>query len=255
MEVDDLPDGLATDDRPRSAAARFAAWFHASPLELVGLVVLLLGAVTVTGLVLFDAWRRPADLPSAASVGEPIDAWPSGDVAQDPGHGGHGAAPNPGAAGSPGPSTSAGTQGDGEVVVHVSGAVHERGVVTLDTGARVADAIDAAGGVTVDADTDRLNLARVLTDGEQVHVPIEGEVAPEPTSPEGGGQAADGVIDLNLATQAELETLPGIGPAKAAAIIEHRESAGPFQVPGDIRAVPGIGEATFQRIAERITVR
>lgn len=253
MDVDDPPDDLATDDPPRAAAARFAAWFRASPVELVGLAVLLLGAVTVTGLVFFDAWRRPADLPSAASVGDPVDAWPSDDAIADTGHGGHGPPGNHD--GSTGAAASAEAQGDVEVVVHVSGAVHDRGVVTLEAGSRVADAIDAAGGVTAEADTDRLNLARVLNDGEQVHVPVEGEAMPEPDIPEGGGQAADGVIDLNLATQAELETLPGIGPAKAAAIIEHRESAGPFRVPGDIRAVPGIGEATFQRLAERITVR
>jgi competence protein ComEA len=255
MHADDLPGDLASDDVPRSPTARLGAWLRASPIELVGLAVLLLGAVTVTGLVLVDAWRRPGELPSTATVGEPVDAWPAGDVTTDPGHGGHGAPPVRGGPGSPGPPGSGEASSDVEVVVHVSGAVSERGVVILEAGARVVDAIDAAGGLTSEADTDRLNLARVLVDGEQVHVPEEGEPGPVPDTPAAPGWTDGGVVDLNRATQAELETLPGIGPGKAAAIIEHRESAGSFQVPGDIRAVPGIGEATFQRLAERITVR
>ena len=126
----------------------------------------------------------------------------------------------------------------------------------MASGSRVADAIVAAGGTTDEADTDRLNLARVLTDGEQVHVPVEGEALPQAQDPAGGGGVdADGVIDLNLATQEQLESLPGIGPAKATAIVEHRESVGPFQTPGDLRAVPGIGEMTFQRLADLVTVR
>lgn len=246
MDVDDRP----TDDQPRAVAARVAAWFQASPLELVGLAILLLGAMMVTGLVAWDGFRRPSELPPAASAGSAVDHQPpvDGTVPGDHDH--------PPAASGADSGASAEAHGASEVVVHVSGAVQQTGVVTLGAGARVADAIAAAGGTTDEADTDRLNLARVLTDGEQVHVPLEGEAMPEVPDPAGaGGVGVDGIVDLNLATQEQLESLPGIGPSRAAAIVEHRESAGPFQTPGDLRAVPGIGEATFQRLADLVTVR
>ncbi len=247
-----MDEDLPEEDAPRSVAARIGAGFGASPVELAGLSVLLLGALLVTALVVLDAWRRPSAPSSAAAVGEPIDAWPGGPGSDDGGHdvhGGHGPA-----AGSDTGETDTAVD-DAEVVVHVSGAVHEPGVVTLPSGSRVADAISSAGGARADGETDRLNLARVLADGEQVHVPVEGEEAVAPTEPTQSGVDAEGVVDLNQATQEQLESLPGIGPAKASAIVEHRESNGPFQAPGDIRAVPGIGEATFQQLAERITVR
>jgi competence protein ComEA len=150
----------------------------------------------------------------------------------------------------------------GEVVVHVSGAVRRPGLLTLPAGARVGDAIEAAGGPTEDADVDRLNLARPLQDGEHVHLPRHGEELPRSADPPaGGGTGADasgtdaaGRIDLNRASAAELETLPGIGPAKASAIVSHRDEHGPFRTPGDLRAVPGIGEKTFQRLADLVTV-
>lgn len=243
----DLEDA-ASDPAPRSAAGRVAAWFQASPVEVAGLAILLLGAVLVTGLVVLDIGRRPGALPPAAEVGRPATS----DDLLDPGPAqGHVPSDHEGP---PGQRPASAEAANDEVVVHVSGAVRDGGVVTLVPGARVAEAITAAGGVTADADPDRLNLARVLVDGEQVYVPREGEPAPEGASPPTGGIAGDGRVDLNRATQEELETLPGIGPAKASAIVEHRESFGSFTVPGDLRAVPGIGERTFQQLADLITV-
>jgi len=248
MDPDELP---GADDGPRSSSARLGAWFEASPVELTGLAVLLVGAIAVTVMVLWDTGRRPSELPPTASIGSGVD------------HAGHGDAgastPGDDDQHAPGRHDATG-HGHGEVedadevVVHVSGAVNRRGVVTLHVGARVADAITAAGGTTADADLDRLNLARVLADGEQVHVPVEGEEAPPPDGPGGTGVGADGRVDLNRASQEELESLPGIGPAKASAIIDHRGSVGPFEVPGDLRAVPGIGERTFQQLADLVTV-
>jgi competence protein ComEA len=139
-------------------------------------------------------------------------------------------------------------------VVHVSGAVLRPGVVTLPERSRVADAIDAAGGPMPDARLDRLNLARIVEDAERVHVPRVGEDAPPPDEPASPGVLPDGRIDLNTASQAELETLPGVGPARARAIIAERE-ARPFRVAGDLRRVPGIGEATFQRLSPLVAVR
>lgn len=252
MDIEESPPDLPPElpsDPPRTVAARASAWLHASPVEVVGLAVLLLGALTVTALVAWDGWRRPSELPPAASVGTTVDQPSEGDGA-DPGH----PAPAPGNRAAP--DASAEAPDDAEVVVHVSGAVHAGGVVTLAAGSRVTDAIAAAGGTTGDADTDRLNLARVLVDGEQVHVPVEGEAVPDPANPgEGGATGPDGRIDLNRATQEDLETLPGIGPAKASAILDHRESVGAFEAPGDLREVPGIGERTFQQLADLVTVR
>jgi competence protein ComEA len=128
------------------------------------------------------------------------------------------------------------------------------GLVVLSERARVADAIEAAGGALPDARLDRLNLARIVDDAERVHVPRVGEDAPPPEEPTSQGVLPDGRVDLNVATQSELETLPGVGPARAQAIIAERE-ARPFRVAGDLRRVPGIGEATFQRLAPLVAVR
>lgn len=198
-------------------------------------MVLLLGALAATGLMLWDAGRRPAGPPPAAAVGAATSPSLEEGVV-DPGTGG-------------------GADEPAEVTVHVSGSVRAPGVVTLPAGSRVAEAIAAVGGVVTGADVDRLNLARVIGDGEQVHVPEVGEPGPVPGEGSGSvGFDAEGRVDLNRATQEELETLPGIGPAKAAAIITHRETDGPFATPGDLRAVPGIGERTFQQLADLVTV-
>jgi competence protein ComEA len=138
------------------------------------------------------------------------------------------------------------------LTVHVTGAVADPGLVVVDDGARVADAIELAGGAADDAELHRLNLARPLHDGEQVHVPRDGEDLPAGATGDATG-GAGGPIDINRADAATLETLPGIGPARAQAIIEHRETHGPFAEPGDLREVPGIGEATFQRLADDVT--
>ena len=234
----------------RGAVRRLGEWLQATPAELIGLAVLLAGAVAVTALVFWDAGQRPSTIPPAATVGEPVS------------HAEHGSDPG----GQTDPTGYAAGELDGEevttVTIHVSGAVVATGVVTLAPGARVADAIEAAGGVTAEAELDRLNLARLLHDGEQIHVPRPGDDAGGEGGSAGGsivdsgaaGFDPQGRIDLNRASQEQLETLPGIGPAKAAAIVTHRETEGPFTVPGDLRAVAGIGEQTFQTLADLITV-
>ena len=177
------------------------------------------------------------------------------------------AAVDPAATG-PGAADPAGAPA-GRIVVHVVGAVVSPGVVVLADGARVADAIAAAGGAASDADTEQLNLARVLGDGEQVRVPHAGEqlVAPDPgPSPPGGasgGGAAGasggstpggGVVNINTAGAAELEALPGIGPALAARIVEYRDGHGPFASVDDLTDVPGIGPAKLEALRSQATV-
>jgi len=137
--------------------------------------------------------------------------------------------------------------------VHVSGAVHQPDVYELPPGSIVKDAVEAAGGPADDADLDGVNLAVELRDQQQVYVPRQGEMSPISPAASGGGASA-GPVNINTATAAELETLPGIGPKTADTIIEYREANGPFETIEDIMNVPGIGEGTFEKIKDRIAV-
>ncbi|AMD88176.1 competence protein ComEA [Actinomyces radicidentis] len=161
----------------------------------------------------------------------------------------------------------AGTSSGSQVVVHVAGAVREPGVVVLAPGARVDDAIDAVGGLLEDADPDQLNLARVLTDGEQVRVPHVGEDASawaqgsgttggaSGTAGTGGnGAGGSGLVDVNTADATALEDLPGIGPALAERIVAYREEHGPFGSVDDLTDVPGIGAAKLEALRDSATV-
>ncbi|WP_087485320.1 helix-hairpin-helix domain-containing protein [Brachybacterium massiliense] len=148
-----------------------------------------------------------------------------------------------------------------QLVVHVSGAVDEPGVVSLPPGSRVDDALEAAGGPGGEADLSAINLARPLEDGEHIHVPVPGEEPPASAAETGGGSPAgsgstgsQGQIDLNTASAAELEELPGVGPAIAQRILEHREKNGPFTSVDGLLEVSGIGPATLEKIRERATV-
>ncbi len=148
------------------------------------------------------------------------------------------------------------------VVVHVVGAVRTPGVVTLPAGARVADALEAAGGTATGADPARLNLAAPLVDGTRIHVPRLGDEAPDdPARPEPtvgpaagtpGDGAGTGVVDVNTAGAAELESLPGVGPATAAKILASRDVDGPFGSVDDLLRVSGIGPATLDGFRDRV---
>jgi competence protein ComEA len=150
------------------------------------------------------------------------------------------------------------------VVIHVTGAVHAPGVYELNPGQRVADAIDAAGGALADAEPDALNLAAPLADGDRIAVPTAAEVAAGSGGAghsHAGGEGADsasgpvaGPVDVNSATAAELETLPGIGPATAAAIVEHRRLNGPFASVDELDEVRGIGTSKLDAIRDQVTV-
>lgn len=143
------------------------------------------------------------------------------------------------------------------VTVYVSGAVIHPDVYTLPEGSRVKEAVEAAGGFAAQADRDRINLAQRLHDEEQVYVPQIGEEDPPlaPPTTTGSTRASGGKVNINTATAAELESLSGIGPTYAQRIIEYREQNGPFQQIEDIQQVRGIGEATFEKLKDQITVR
>lgn len=144
--------------------------------------------------------------------------------------------------------------------VDVRGAVNKPGVYTLPVGSRVQDALARAGDVLTNADTRALNLARRVNDGEQIYVPMLGEATPVPPPAPSGKSAptatrAPSKININTATLAELDTLPGIGPAIAQRIIDYRTQNGDFKTIQDIKKVRGIGDALFNQIKDLITVQ
>jgi competence protein ComEA len=132
-----------------------------------------------------------------------------------------------------------------QLVVDVAGEVRRPGLVHLPAGARVADALTAAGGVTAKADGALVNLAAPLADGEQVVVPARGS-AGAGASVGPGSQSAP--VDLNTATPEQLDVLPGIGPATAAKIVAFRQAHGPFRSVEELDAVPGIGPARIEQL-------
>ena len=137
------------------------------------------------------------------------------------------------------------------VVVSVVGLVARPGLVTLPTGARVADALEAAGGLLPEADPAAVNLAAVVTDGQQVAVGVPS--APG-AGPAGAAPAPPGPLDLNTAGVAELDALPGIGPVLAQRIVDHRSREGPFTSVDQLDDVPGIGPSTAAELAGLVRV-
>lgn len=163
--------------------------------------------------------------------------------------------------GTPGPGPPAGA----EVVVHVVGQVLRPGLVRLRPGARVADALSGAGGAKAGADLSALNMARVVVDGEQVHVPKPGEAVPPPAVSAGGGGgsvlpggAVSGTspapIDLNAADLAALDTLPGVGPVLAQRIIDWRTEHGRFTSVDELGEVSGIGDKLMTQLRPLVRV-
>ena len=143
---------------------------------------------------------------------------------------------------------------DGQLTVHVAGAVERPGVYQLSSTARVHDAIDVAGGVTGEADPNVLNLASAIVDGSRVYVPAVGEELPPPIAGSASGVSELPVIvDINRADAAELEQLPGVGPATAEAITAERDRNGPFLSAEDLQRVPGIGPAKMELLRDLVT--
>lgn len=234
-------------------------------VALVAVVVALALAVTTWWVLRAvgepsteDAWAAP----SAADGGLVADPSTSGSVPpQDPPDDPAAASSAASSAASPAASGSTppdgGADSDGIVVVHVAGKVRRPGIVTLPLGSRVADAVEAAGGARPRVDLSSVNLARVLVDGEQVLVGEEAAVPPTstaaPGSPAESGSGA-GLVNLNTATAAELETLNGVGPVTAQAILAWRDEHGRFTAIEELLEVSGIGEKTLAQLAPQLTL-
>ena len=151
------------------------------------------------------------------------------------------------------PSSTAGSA-PATVTVDVAGKVRRPGIAVLGAGARVVDALEAAGGVRAGVDVAGLNLARLLVDGEQVLVgvpPVPGVAASAPAPPDGASTA---LVNLNTADASQLDTLPDVGPVTAEAILSWRTEHGAFASVDELLEVDGIGEATLAKIAPHVTV-
>jgi competence protein ComEA len=150
------------------------------------------------------------------------------------------------------------TSTPGPIRVYVSGAVIHPEVYTLPPNTIIRDALLAAGGTTGEADLNLINLAQPLQDGQQIYVPRTGETVLQPpratSSSTSSNSVPGGIVNINTGTLADLDTLPGIGPAIAQRIIDYREANGPFTTIEGIMDVSGIGPATFDKIKDLITV-
>ncbi|APC34465.1 ABC transporter substrate-binding protein [Nocardiopsis dassonvillei] len=238
-EFDPEPSGsllerLALRWPPRAALSRRAV-----------IVLAVLGALAV--VLVLTLYHRPTTVPAPEMVtrAAPVPA-AEGDGARSPAL----------EAGAQAGDADAGAAGDAapkdDLVVHVGGEVSDPGLYTLPSGSRVADAVEEAGGALPDADLDLLNLARPLVDGEQVlvGVPVPAGAGVTGSGPQGAG----GLVDINRADRALLETLPGIGAVIADNIVSYREEHGPFRSVDDLLNVDRIGDKTLADLQPHVTV-
>jgi competence protein ComEA len=223
----------AHDDHADEQPALPGAGRHRAPAPSVrldpgrpGARALCAAALAAVALLLLWTWlQRPAaePVPAEAPAAAPSSsaAAPSTDAVQSP-------------------SVGEVAETSTPVVVSVVGLVADPGLVTLTSGARVADAVEAAGGLLPEADPASVNLAALVVDGQQVAVGVPGASGPAAAAAQ-PSSAGTGVVDLNSADAAALDALPGIGPVLAQRIVEHRAQHGPFRQVDDLLDVPGIG--------------
>ncbi|SFR78873.1 competence protein ComEA [Agromyces sp. CF514] len=209
-------------------------------------------------VVLFVAAVAVAAVLSFASGGGGAQQAIGGAGASSGGVGDRGGADGAGLSGAAGDAAAGSGGGVDEplpLLVHVLGAVARPGLVELDPGARVVDAVAAAGGFGADADPAGVNLARPVVDGEQLVVYAVGEAPVAGGAGGGGGAAAsDGLVHLNTAGVAELDTLPRIGPALAQRILDYRDANGPFTSVDQLNDVTGIGDAVFAGLSDLVAL-
>ncbi len=201
--------------------------------------VLIVFCFALSAIAFTLAWlgsSAPTSVDRAPQLQEPIDAPTNADLPSAP-------------------RSTATPSLPSTVIVYISGAVGVPDVYELPLDARIKDLVLAAGGLTADADPERINLAERLKDSEHVHVPRQGE------SPDDGAVVADtagvaqgGSLDLNTASASDLDSLPGIGQSFADRIIEYRTTNGPFTSVADLQKVKGIGAALFAKIAPLVSV-
>lgn len=234
----------------RHAARRVGAGGGLLPATLRGRVLLgpaqlaVVAVLVAIGLAVTAWWVVRSDAEPAA---EQAVAAPAGALVPV----------EPVSSASPAGAAPVGTDGaatPGTVTVDVAGKVRRPGIAVLDAGARVVDALEAAGGVRPGADVAGLNLARVLVDGEQILVGVPPPPGVAATSVPAPGEQPGVLVNLNTADEVQLEALPEVGPVTAASILAWRDSHGGFTSVDELLEVDGIGEATLARIAPHVTV-
>ena len=157
------------------------------------------------------------------------------------------------------------TEDKEEIAVHITGEVKKQGIIYLEKGSRVADAIKKAGGETKDADLSQINLAYILQDGQKIYVPNKNDKISQYITEKSGNNDTeenttsnsnkeDKKVNINTANQSELDQLPGIGPSIAQKIIEYREENGNFKNIQELQNVKGIGNAKYEEIKDNVTV-
>ena len=218
--------------------------------------VLAVGGAAVVALLVL-ALRLAVAQAGAEPV--PVSATPAGLVSRSvpSALASDGAAAGGGASGGASGGAGGGPTGAAaQVVVHIVGQVAHPGLVTLPAGARVADAIRAAGGALETADLGGVNLARILVDAEQVVVPKPGEWVPSSSggAPTGGGSGSGGLVNLNAATLSDLDGLPGIGPVLAQRILDWRTEHQRFSSIDELGEVPGIGPKLLAQLRSKVRV-
>ena len=194
--------------------------------ELTGLVIVVAATLLGAGLWYMRSLPRPVDIAAPAGAVSPVVSEVTG------------------ASGSLSPSLV-------PIIVDVAGWVRSPGVYEFGQGDRVIDAVNRAGGARNGADLTSLNLAAPLTDGTQIVVPKPGAADPSETGTSSGGTA---LININSASEIDLEALPGVGPVTAAAIVDYRTQNGPFATVDDLIDVTGIGPSTLEQIRPFATI-
>ncbi len=245
--------------RPVSPAGRLGGWVHDRlPPTLQGRVRLTAGHLSVVALLVAAGfavtawWVVRADgggsVVPAATWSEPTPGETTGETAGEPS-----TLVTPVADGASEPPVA----DQGIVVVDIAGKVRRPGIATLPVGSRVVDALEAAGGAKRGVDLTALNLARLLVDGEQIVVgipPPAGVAAPAASAAGAEPSSSGPLVNINSATQSQLEELPGVGPVTASAIIDWRTDNGAFTSVDELLEVSGIGDATLAKIAPFVTL-
>ncbi|GAA3829705.1 helix-hairpin-helix domain-containing protein [Nocardioides panacisoli] len=243
------PAGLPQPGRHAARRRRSPAWRPATPaLPALGAAQVAVVAVLAAVGLAATAWWVARD------HAQPVQAVPVAEASP--------LVPQPTSTATAASAAASGPAGTGsagaQVTVDVTGKVRRPGIVVLDAGARVVDAVKAAGGARPGIDLASLNLARLLVDGEQIVVGQPAVAPPAAASGAPGGSAAPSgptaLVNLNLATEAELESLPEVGPVTAQAIIAWRDAHGGFTSVDELLEVDGIGEATLAQVTPYVTV-
>lgn len=241
------------DASPVSAASRASRGRTASPAPARPRLRLTVGAAVVLLLLGIATTVVVATLGPHGAAETVVPGAGTSDTAGAPD--GPGMSETLAAPDAAGPTNPSGAPASATIFVHILGEVVTPGLYELHAGDRAIDVVAAAGGLTDLADDAQLNLARFLTDGEQIIVPKEGELPPPPGAgvPGSGTADAGGLINLNLATADELEDLPGVGPELAGRIVDWRETNGRFATVDDLRNVAGFGDKKLEALRDSAT--